>query len=187
MNGLIKIIQVIDRINERLGQIFAWLSIPLILGLSYEVIARYFFKAPTEWAFDVTYMLYGSIFMLGAAYTLLKGGHIRTDIFYQNWSVRKKGILDAVSYLVFFFPGMLFFLLAGWDYAFRSFQQQELAMTSPWRPPIWPFKMVIPISIAFLIMQGLSEFIKSAYAALKGQALFETKSAEEIAVQEEII
>jgi TRAP-type mannitol/chloroaromatic compound transport system permease small subunit len=141
----------------------------MVLGLVYEVTARYVFKAPTEWAYDVTYMLYGSIFMLGAAFTLLKKAHIRTDLFYGKWPPRTQGLVDAVMYLLFYFPGIIFFLVAGWDYAAHAWATQERAAMSPWRPIIYPFKTVIPLTAFLLLVQGLSEFLKSLYAWKRGQ------------------
>ena len=114
--SLIHIIRLIDPIGIWSGKLVGWLIIPLILGLTYEVIARYVFNAPTVWAFDVSYMLNGSLGMLGAAYTLYKKGHIRTDVFYEGWSPRKKGWVDAISYLFLFFPGILFFLWPDWTW-----------------------------------------------------------------------
>jgi TRAP-type mannitol/chloroaromatic compound transport system permease small subunit len=162
-------IRVIDAISSFLGKAIAWLVIPMIGGLVYEVFARYFFHAPTVWAYDVTYMLYGSLFMLGAAFTLLKGGHIRTDMFYRLFPPRWQGLVDAFFYLFFFFPGIFLFFLAGWEYAARAWEIRETAAVSPWRPAIYPFKTVIPVSLALLLFQGLSEFLKSIYAAVKGE------------------
>ena len=102
--GLIRAVRIIDKFTDTTGTWVAWLNVPLVLAVSYEVIARYFFNAPTMWSFDVTYMLYGTIFMLGAAYALHKGAHIRTDFFFEKWSVRTKGTIDAVAYVVFFSP-----------------------------------------------------------------------------------
>jgi len=111
---------VVDAITEWGGKVIAWLVVPLVGALVYEVFARYFFHAPTVWAYDVTYMIYGTLYMLGAAYTLLKGGHIRTDILYRLFSPRWQGIIDASLYLFFFFPGIFLFLWAGWEYASHS-------------------------------------------------------------------
>ncbi len=157
-------------VGEWPGRLVALLIFPLIFVVVYEVIARYAFHAPTMWAFDMTYMMYGSHFMLGAAYTLLKGQHIRTDLFYERWSTRRKGIVDATLYLLFFFPGMLFFLIAGFNEAVYSWSLLEQADSSPWRPIIYPFKTVLPVTAALLIIQGISEFLKSGYAALTGKA-----------------
>ncbi len=169
---LVSMVKVIDTvIGEWSGRLFAWLVVPMTFGLCYEVFARYLFNAPTIWAYDVTYILYGSHFMLGAAYTLYKGQHIRTDMFYENFSVRWKGIVDGVLYLVFFFPGMIFFMTAGWAEAAHAWDIGERSDASPWRPIIYPFKTVVPVAAILLLIQGLSEFLKSAYAALKGRAL----------------
>jgi TRAP-type mannitol/chloroaromatic compound transport system permease small subunit len=164
-----KIIHFIDRIAEWSGKILGWLVIPLVGGLVYEVFARYLFHAPTIWAYEITYMLYGTIFMAGAAYTLYKQSHIRTDIFYSKWTARRKGIIDAVLYLFLFFPGILFFLILGWDYALHSFNIREASDSSPWRQPIWPFKMMIPLSAFLLLIQGFSEFLKAIYGARHGR------------------
>jgi len=169
--GLLKSLKVIDAISEWSGKLAAWMIIPMVGGVTYEVFARYGFDAPTMWAYDMTYMLYGSLFMLGAAYTLRKGGHIRTDFFYENWSVRRKGLVDSIGYLCFFFPGMIFFLIAGWDGAAQSWRIRELSEATAWRPPIYPFKTVIPLSALFLLLQGIPEFVRSLYAALGGETL----------------
>jgi TRAP-type mannitol/chloroaromatic compound transport system permease small subunit len=167
----VKTIRAIDAFGEWWGRVWAWLAVPLTLALTYEVIARYVFNAPTVWAFDVSYMLYGAHFMLGAGYTLLKKGHIRTDIFYADWTPRRQGQVDAACYLLLFFPGMIFFFLASWDNALHSVLIGELSDQSPWRPPIYPFKMVIPVTALLLLIQGLSEFLKSAWAARHGEWL----------------
>ena len=176
--GFLKAIAVIDTFSEWTGKAVAWTMVPLFLGLTYEVISRYLFNAPTDWAFDVTYMLYGSQFMLGAAYTLMKGGHIRTDMFYEKFSPRKKGMVDAIGYLVFFFPAVLFLLVAGGDAAYRSWLMLEKSEISPWRPPIYPFKAMIPLAAVLLLIQGASEFLKSIYAARTGTLYAETKAIE---------
>src|SRR5262245_50824968 len=100
----IRVVRTIDRITDATGVWVAWLNVPLVAAVAWEVIARYVFNVPTIWSYDVTYMLYSAIFMLGAAYALHKGAHIRTDFFYEKWSIRRKGWVDSVSYIVFFFP-----------------------------------------------------------------------------------
>src|SRR5437868_6916213 len=110
--ALIRAVRVIDRFTDTTGVWLAWLNVPLVAAVSYEVIARYAFNAPTLWSFDVTYMLYGTIFMLGAAYALHKGAHIRTDFFYETWSAKTRGTVESISYLVFFFPSIIMLLAA---------------------------------------------------------------------------
>jgi TRAP-type mannitol/chloroaromatic compound transport system permease small subunit len=164
-------VRAIDRLSSLTGAMVAILIIPLVGGVTYEVISRYLFNAPTVWAYDTTYMLYGAHFMLGAAYTLLKGAHIRTDIFYQNWSLRTKGLVDASLYLLFFFPGMILFFVMGWQEAYHSLAIGELSEATPWRPPLYPFKFVIPVTALLILIQGISEFLKSVHAVRKGSPL----------------
>src|SRR5512138_770170 len=118
---LIRFVGGIDRFTDRTGTWIAWLNLPLVIAVSYEVIARYVFNAPTILSFDVTYMLYGTIFMLGAAYALHKGAHIRTDFFYERWSTRTKGMVDSISYIVFFFPSLVMFLAASGNEAWYAY------------------------------------------------------------------
>jgi TRAP-type mannitol/chloroaromatic compound transport system permease small subunit len=169
--ALVRVVQTIDTVSEWSGRVFCWLIIPLVGGATYEVVARYVFNRPTEWAYDTSYMLYGSLFMLGAGYTLLKGGHIRTDIFYQNWSPRTRAGVDALLYLLLFFPGIFFFFWMGSVEAAHSWSIGERSDASPWRPIVYPFKTVIPVGAALLLLQGVSEFIKSAYTAMRGRPL----------------
>ncbi len=158
----------LDRISLWSGRIVAWLIIPMVLSLVYEVVARYGFNAPTTWAYDMTYMLYGAFFMLGAAYTLLKQGHIRTDSFYGQWSPRRQGIVDAVCYLVFFFPPLIALLWVSIDFFWVSFQRGERVVSSPWMPVIYPLKFVIPLTCLLLILQGAAEFLRSLWALRTG-------------------
>jgi TRAP-type mannitol/chloroaromatic compound transport system permease small subunit len=169
--ALVHTIRVIDGFSEWSGKAVAWLILPLVLGLTYEAVARYLFDAPTLWAFDLSYMLYGAIFMLGAHYTLLKGGHIRTDILWERFSVRTKGRIDAVAYLFFFFPAMILLFYASVDEAWHSWQMGELSEQTAWRPILWPFKAVVPLTALLLLVQGVSELLKSVYAARTGQFL----------------
>ncbi len=144
----------------------SWLIVPMVLSLVYEVVARYFFNMPTVWAYDMTFILYGSFFMLGSAYTLMKKGHIRTDSLYGGWSPRRQGIVDTVCYLVFFFPAIGVFTWLGWDFFLKSFLQGERFVTSPWMAAAWPLKFMIPMTGALLLLQGLSEVLKGIYATV---------------------
>jgi TRAP-type mannitol/chloroaromatic compound transport system permease small subunit len=174
--GLLAAIKVIDTFSEWSGKAAAWLILPLFLGLTYEGIARYAFNAPTLWAFDLSYMLYGALFMLGAHYTLLKGAHIRTDMLWEKFSPRTKGRIDAVAYLFFFFPAMILLFYASVDEAWHSWKLGELSEQTAWRPILWPFKAVVPLTALLLLTQGVSEFLKSLYAARTGRFLTATES-----------
>jgi TRAP-type mannitol/chloroaromatic compound transport system permease small subunit len=155
-----RVVRAIDAVSTATGWLSGWLIVPMTLAVSYEVIARYAFNAPTIWAYDLTYMLYGAQFMLAAAYTLLKGGHIRTDVFYERWSAATRARIDAVSYVLFFFPGMLFVLYAGGVEAWHSWLIGERSDWTPWRPILYPLKAVIPLTAALLVLQGVSELVK---------------------------
>jgi TRAP-type mannitol/chloroaromatic compound transport system permease small subunit len=156
--ALDRLVVVIDAVSTAAGWFAGWLVVPLTLAVAYEVVARYLFNAPTRWVSTVTYMLYGTQFMLAAAYTLLKDGHVRTDVFYGRWSPRTRAIVDAVSYVFFFFPGMVLIFHAGTVEAWHAWDIGERA--GGWRA--YPFKAVIPLTALLLLLQGLSELIKCA-------------------------
>jgi TRAP-type mannitol/chloroaromatic compound transport system permease small subunit len=155
-----RVTRVIDAIVLFAGKAIAWLILPMVLSLVWEVTARYGFNAPTEWAYDMTFMLYGTFFMVGSAWTLQRGGHIRTDSFYSKWSKRTQARVDLVCYLVFFFPALAIFAWLGWEYFLKSYEQNERIVTSPWLPIVWPFKFVMPLSAVLLLLQGISEFVR---------------------------
>jgi TRAP-type mannitol/chloroaromatic compound transport system permease small subunit len=133
---------------------------PLVLGVTYEVFARYLLNAPTVWAYDLAYMLYGSIFMLGAAYALRHGAHVRTDFLYNDWSERRKAVADAVGY-VLFLPALLFYLFALGSQALHSWQIGERSIESAWRPPLYPFKWMMVVAMALLLLQSVVEFLRT--------------------------
>jgi TRAP-type mannitol/chloroaromatic compound transport system permease small subunit len=166
-----KIIAGIDTFSDWSGKVLAWMILPLVFSLTYEGLARYVFNAPTLWAYDVSYMLYGALFMLGAHYTLLRGAHIRTDMLWDRFSVRTKGRIDAVAYIFFFFPAMILWFYASVDEAWNSFRMWELSEQTAWRPVLWPFKAIVPATALLLMVQGVSELLKSLYAARTGRLL----------------
>ena len=166
--GHIRLIRIVDKFTDTTGTWVAWLNVPLVLAVSYEVLSRYLFNAPTIWSFDVTYMLYGTIFMLGSAYALHKGAHIRTDFFFEKWSIRTRGMVDSIAYIVFFFPSIFVFLLVSGAEGWYAFEIGETSEQTPWRPILWPFKMVVPLTCLLLLIQGVSETIKCVYAARWG-------------------
>jgi TRAP-type mannitol/chloroaromatic compound transport system permease small subunit len=169
--ALLATIRAIDRFTDRTGTVVSWLTIILVLAVSYEVIARYAFNAPTIWAFDLTYMSYGTLFMLGAAYALHKGAHIRTDFFWETFSIRKKGWIDVISYVLFFFPGLTAILIISGHEALYAWRINETSDQTAWRPILWPFKAVVPLACLLLIVQGVSEFLKSLYMVRTGVEL----------------
>mgnify|MGYP000436377297 CR=1 FL=1 len=163
------LITVIDWFSEWQGRIVCLFVAPIIFAMVYEVIMRKFFIAPTLWAFDVSRMLYGTSFMLGAAYVLMKGLHIRADFIYRGFSVKTQGRVDLALYVILFMPSMLFLLWAGYEFALKSFIQNERAGDSTWAPIVWPVKISLAVGVFFLVLQGISEILKSWYAATRGK------------------
>jgi len=164
-----KTITGIDRFSLFVGNVVCWLTVPLFCAMVYEVVARYVFVAPTVWAYDISRMMYGALFMLGAGYALSKGVHIRADFLYRLWSDRLQGRIDLALYLCFYFPGMLVFLWMAADFATLSWVRGERGMDTSWMPYVAPIKTALPVGILLLIIQGVSETLKSYYAATKGR------------------
>ncbi len=165
------VIRAIDLITQWTGYLFTLLVIPLIVANVVEVFMRYAMGAPTSWALDVTTMSFGALFMLGAAYALLKGAHVRTDMLWENFSDRKKGIIDSITYVLFFLPSMAILFAISIDDFFYSLSINEKSTSSLWQPVIWPLRVVIPLAAALLFLQGISELMKSLWAARTGQML----------------
>lgn len=158
----------IDSVATYGGRLVSWMIVPMVLSLAYEVVSRYGFNAPTVWAFDLTFMLFGAFFMLGASYTLQRKGHVRTDMLYEGWTPRTQGIVDSACYLLFFFPFVLPLVFVGWDYFYKAFVTDERFVSSPWMAKAWPFKLVLPVAGALLLLQGLSELLKCVHAIRHG-------------------
>ena len=159
-----KVITIIDTFSLWTGRVVCLLTLPLIFVMVYEVVARYAFIAPTMWAYDISRMLYGALFMLGAGYALSKGVHIRADFIYRNWAPRTQALVDGVLYIVLYFPGMLVFLWMAIDFAYLSWYRGEKGMDTAWMPVMGPIKSALPLGVAFLIFQGVSETLKCFYA-----------------------
>ncbi|MBF6991365.1 MULTISPECIES: TRAP transporter small permease subunit [Cupriavidus] len=159
----------IDRVSTFVGQAGSWLIIALTLMISYEVFSRYALGAPHAWVFDASNMMYGTLFMLAGAYTLAKRGHVRGDILYGFLSPRMQAAIDLVLYLAFFFPGVIALAWAGIDFFEVSLAQNEHSSIAADGPPIYPFKAVIPIAGALLLLQGVAETIRCILCLRRGQ------------------
>ncbi|WP_103173291.1 TRAP transporter small permease subunit [Paracoccus sp. SY] len=155
-----KYIQFADALSAWFGKAFAWLIILMTVGMSYEVMVRYLFNRPTPWALDISFMMYGTLFMMGGAYTLSRGGHVRGDFLYRLWSDRTQARVDLVLYLIFFFPGILALIFAGWKYAARSWSYGEVSVNSPAGIPIYQFKTVIVAAGILLFFQGIAQVMR---------------------------
>jgi TRAP-type mannitol/chloroaromatic compound transport system permease small subunit len=150
----------IDSLSAWVGKSFAWLILVLTFGVSYEVFVRYVLRAPTTWAFDISYITYGAMFLMAGAYTLSRNGHVRGDVLYRLWRPRVQATVDLVLYLIFFLPAVAAFIYAGWEYAKISVQFREVSIFSPAGVPVFPLKTLIPITGVLLLLQGIAEIIR---------------------------
>ena len=155
-----KLLLSIDRTSTFVGHAFSWLIVALTLLITWEVFSRYALDAPHAWAFDVMAMLYGTLFMMAGAYTLAKNGHVRGDVLYGFFRPRTQATIDLILYIVFFLPGVFALTYAGYFYAEESWRINEHSTITYEGPPLYPFKMVIPIAGAFVLMQGIVEIIR---------------------------
>ena len=155
-----KFIYAVDQLSKTVGHAFAWCLMILVFGTSYEVFVRYLLNAPTSWAFDFSYLMYGAMFYMAGAYTLSRGGHVRADMFYRLWRPRTQAAVELFLYIVFFFPGVLALVISGWHYGYDSMRIFESSVNSPAGVPIWPLKMLIPFGAGLLALQGLAEVLR---------------------------
>lgn len=155
-----RVLLTIDRLSAATGKAFAWCILILTLGVTYEVIMRKLLRAPTDWAFDVSYIMYGALIMMAGAYTLSRNGHVRGDMFYRLMPPRAQAALDLTLYLLFFLPTFVTLFYFGIPYAQQSWNYREVSIFSPAGVPIYPSKALIPLAAAFLIIQGIAEIIR---------------------------
>lgn len=156
-----KIVNFIDKLSEFTGKLFGWLILPLVLALSYEVFARYLFRRPTIWAFDITYMLMSAIFLAGAAYTLSEHRHIRIDFLYAKFSNHRKAVIDLIGFLILFIPIIYYTAFFALKKFFWAIEIHEKSDISPWHPVMWPFRGFIALGFVLLAIQCFAEVLKS--------------------------
>ncbi|MGJ4926009.1 TRAP transporter small permease subunit [Bradyrhizobium sp. HKCCYLS2038] len=164
-----KVLHTIDGISTWVGKLAAWLIIALMLVVCAEVFKRYIMNMPTAWIFDLTNMLYGSLFMLGGAYTLAQNAHVRGDFLYSSMRPRTQAALDLVLYVVFFLPGIAALIYAGYFYAADSWRIAEHSNVTADGPPVYHFKTIIPIAGALVMLQGLAEVVRAAVCLKTGE------------------
>lgn len=162
-------IRFADGLSAWFGKAFGWLIILMTFGMSYEVLVRYLFNSPTPWALDISFIMYGTLFMMGGAYTLSRGGHVRGDFIYRLWSDRTQAKVDLTLYFLFFFPGILALVFAGWKYASRSWGYAEVSVNSPAGIPIYQFKTVIVAAGLLLIIQGIAQVFRCIICIREGK------------------
>lgn len=158
MNALLRLI---ERISSWSGAVTAWLLVPLIGATVYDVFARYALNAPTQWAYEVGYMMMGAHTLLGMAYTLREAGHIRIDAISAKFSQGTKAIIDLLGYAGFVLPCCIWLCSSLWDYWTKALKTNELSGQSAWNPPVWPFKLMFFVAFLLLVLQIIAEIIKA--------------------------
>jgi TRAP-type mannitol/chloroaromatic compound transport system permease small subunit len=183
-----KFLYFIDSISTWVGKAFAWMIMVLCLAVTYEVMVRYLFRAPTTWAFDISYISYGALFLMAGAYALVRNGHVRADVFYRFWRPRTQATMDLVLYIIFFLPGVAALIYSGWKYAERSVAFKEVSIFSPAGIPIYPLKVLIPVTGVFLLLQGIAEIIRCLMCIRNGHwpaRLHDVEETESIIMREQ--
>lgn len=182
-----KFLLTIDAISTKVGHLFAWCIVLLTLAMSYDVIMLKIFRIPTDWAFDASYMLYGTLFIMAGPYALARNGHVRGDFLYRKWSPRVQAGMDLVLYALFFLPGILAFVYAGFIFAEKSWMLGEHSSNSPNGPPLYPFKTLIPVVGVLMLIQGIAEAIRCVICLRTGawpQRLHDVEELEQVILKQ---
>ena len=177
-----KLLLFIHKTSTWVGHLFSWFIVGLTLLVTWEVVSRYALDNPHAWAFDAMNMLYGTLFMMAGAYTLAKSGHVRGDVLYGFFTPRTQATIDLVLYFVFFIPGVVALCWAGYTYAAESWAINEHSNITADGPPIYPFKTVIPIAGAILLLQGVVEIVRCVICLKQGAWPSREEDVEEVDV-----
>ena len=178
----LRLIRAADHLSYWSGKASAWLILALTFVVSIEVFKRYILNAPTAWIFDFTNMLYGTLFMLCGAYTLAAAGHVRADFIYLYMKPRAQAALDLSLYLLFFLPCMLGLIYAGGGFAADSWRIGEHSTITAEGPPVYHFKMVIPVAGVLVMLQGLAEILRCLVCLRTGEWPSRIEDVQEIDV-----
>jgi TRAP-type mannitol/chloroaromatic compound transport system permease small subunit len=178
-----KLLLFVDKMSTWVGHAFSWLIVGLTLLISWEVFSRYALDTPHPWAFDAMIMLYGTLFMMAGAYTLAKNSHVRGDVLYGFFPPRLQAGLDLALYFVFFIPGIVAFVWAGYTYAGESWAINEHSNITADGPPIYPFKTVIPVAGAMILLQGLVEIVRCIICLKRGDWPSRGEDVQEVDVE----
>ena len=177
-----KTLLFVDKLSTWVGHAFSWFIVALTLHVTWEVFRRYALDSPRAWAFDVMIYFYGALFMMAGAYTLAKNGHVRGDVLYGFFRPRTQATIDLILYIVFFLPGVFALTYAGYFYAEESWRINEHSTITYEGPPLYPFKMVIPLAGAILLLQGVVEIIRCVICLKQGHWPSREQDVEEVDV-----
>ncbi len=187
---------VIDRLSAWVGKAFAWCILVLTLAYVYEVFVRKALRDPTAWAFDISYTMYGALFMMAGAYALSRDAHVRGDVLYRLWPVRVQAVIELTLLILFLFPGMAALIYAGVDYAAESWSYRpwgpggppgEISINSPAGVPVAPLKTLLPIAAFLVLLQGMAEAVRCVLCLKHGkwpQRLHDVEETEVARLQE---
>jgi len=187
-----RVIFVIDSLSTWVGKAFAWCILVLTFAYTYEVFVRYILNAPTAWAFDISYIMYGALFMMGGAYTLARDGHVRGDVIFRLWPPRVQAAIEMILILLFLVPGMLALIYAGIDYAEESWSyfpygtggpRGEISINSPAGVPVSPLKTLLPVAAFFVLVQAVAEFVRCILCLRLGRWPERLKDVEELEIE----
>ena len=177
----------VDQVSTFIGHFFAWSILLLTLAVSFEVFSRYALGAPTAWAFDASYFLYGALFIMAGAYALSRNAHVRGDFLYRSWSPKTQAGMDLALYFFFFFPGIIAFIYSGYGFAAQSWVNHEHSAYSPDGPPIYHYKTLIPVTGVFLLLQGVVEVVRCLVCLRTGswpQRLHDVEELEKVILEQ---
>lgn len=177
-----KILLAVDGFSTFIGKVAAWAVVLLTALISWEVFSRYALNKPHAWVLDAQIMLYGTMFMLAGAYTLSKNGHVRGDVLYGFFRPRTQAWVDLVLYILFFLPGIIALTYAGWYFFQDSLGIREQTFNAD-PIPVYPFKLVVPIAGAFLLLQGVVEIIRCVMCIRTGEWPSREDDVEEVDVE----
>jgi TRAP-type mannitol/chloroaromatic compound transport system permease small subunit len=162
-------IRRIDIFSKSIGHAFAWCVLVLTAGTCYEVFMRYFLNNPTAWAFDMSYMMYGALFMMSGAYAVSRNSHVRGDFIYRNWSPQTQAKVDLTLFIIFYFPAVFAMVYTGAGYSFESTRILESSVNSPAGVPVWPLKLIIFVGGLTLLIAGIAEVMRCLICMRTGQ------------------
>jgi TRAP-type mannitol/chloroaromatic compound transport system permease small subunit len=175
-------IRRIDTFSQSVGHAFSWCVLVLTASTCYEVFMRYVLNAPTAWAFDISYMMYGALFMMSGAYAMSRNAHVRGDFLYRKWAPRTQARLDLLLYFIFFFPAVFAMVFTGALYSFESTRILESSVNSPAGVPVWPLKLLIFVGGLTLLIAGIAEVMRCLICIRTGAWLSRSGDVEELEV-----
>jgi TRAP-type mannitol/chloroaromatic compound transport system permease small subunit len=168
MKILQALIDGVGFVSDRSGKLVSWINVILVITITYDVIMRYVFSAPTNWSYTLSYMLGATMFCIGQAYVHRINGHVRVDLLYAKFSQKTKFLLDLIFTILFFLPAFFMVARSLWENFFYSFHVQEKAIHSTWYPITWPYKFLIAIGLSLFVIQGVIRLIEDFRSLVKG-------------------